>query len=378
MNKFYPEDLAFFIMNLPASEHMLIDYSSSLQSLNGMDPSRLKKMIDVNQSRVDSGAWLTPVVAASLPADKNLPASGWWELKYKTNKIGSPIIEISGKCDINSVVDIFVDGYIVHRINVLEKLKLYIRTKGQLKNKSEVMLAVNGRFLPMRSGQDYHVCQTPEDAAVIDMAEGVLDGKFINKKGIFEKHHFSDYERNLVYLAAYAELRVEFKKLTGYDLYITHGTLLGYIRSGNFISSDDDFDCAYLSRHVTPEAVAVERDQIVSALKARGNRCKIGSSGHIKYKHASQTIDVMPAWHDGLYYNVSSYTSINFGAEDVNTLKTVDFLGTDVLIHHNPEGFLSLNYGESWRAPDPGYRHRPNNRCMANRKILEPIGASAA
>ena len=76
--------------------------------------------------------------------------------------------------------------------------------------------------------------------------------------------------RQAGYLALYDTLREVFARDFDRPLLILYGTLLGQVRSGDFIPGDDDFDVGYPSRATTPEAVRAEAIGIISALAKRG------------------------------------------------------------------------------------------------------------
>ena len=188
-----------------------------------------------------------------------------------------------------------------------------------------------------------------------DVKSKLESGLFLSKKGSFFKP-LSGEERKRAYLELYGEARRYLEERLWLGLHISHGTLLGAVREGDFIPHDDDFDALYLSRQATLQGVIGEREAVLEVL---GDAFKVskGKTGHIKVKGKGVRLDIMPAWFDGEHLNIASFTSmpVNSGWDDIafHTL-----VGAEVTSLACFEDFLIHQYGANWRTPDPTYRSK--------------------
>ena len=68
----------------------------------------------------------------------------------------------------------------------------------------------------------------------------------------------------------------------GVDLFVIGGTLLGPVRDGRILPSDDDADLAYLSRYDNPSDVALESFALERMLTEQGYEIVRHSTGHLQ------------------------------------------------------------------------------------------------
>jgi SAM-dependent methyltransferase len=145
------------------------------------------------------------------------------------------------------------------------------------------------------------------------------------------------------------------------DLFVTGGTLLGPVRDGRMLPSDDDADLAYLSRHTNPSDVALEGFALERMLVANGYEVVRHSSGHLQLHFPGGTVT------DRFYIDVFTYFRCNgflYGAFHVRQPEhRVPILPLTPLRVHgrmlagpaDPPRLLEAIYGPGWAEPDPAF-----------------------
>ena len=183
---------------------------------------------------------------------------------------------------------------------------------------------------------------------------------FVTKHGGLRKKLTADTAWQERVFQTHGELKELFKAKFNKDIFLIYGTLLGFVREGNFIASDDDFDVGYLSNYEAPEDVRAEMVEIIHALKDIGKRCFVPDiGGFFKYLDNSCHLDVFPGWiEDGRFY-MNNTTSIEAAPEMFLPLRQTEMLGHSVLIPNSSEQFLLKKYGPGWTRPDPGFQRAP-------------------
>jgi hypothetical protein len=148
----------------------------------------------------------------------------------------------------------------------------------------------------------------------------------------------------------------------GVQPFLISGTLLGYVREGDFIPWDKDIDLGVLSQEIASsdlEAAVASWPRFTAKRLDWTDRLRIDHDNGIK-------IDVFPhypdgpdrVWHDG---TATRWWNTPFG------LRTVSFLGVDQAVPDDPERYLEENYGD-WRTPDPYFDARLD---APNREITD-------
>lgn len=147
----------------------------------------------------------------------------------------------------------------------------------------------------------------------------------------------------------------------GIDLFITGGTLLGPVRDGRIMPSDDDADLAYLSTHDNPSDVALESYAMERALLARGYEIFRLSTGHLQLMFPGRSVS------DRFYIDIFSYFvtegwfygtfHVRQPAERVPILplQRLAVNGRPLLAPADPAALLEAIYGTDWRTPDPAF-----------------------
>ena len=147
----------------------------------------------------------------------------------------------------------------------------------------------------------------------------------------------------------------------GLELFVTGGTLLGPIRDGSLLPSDDDADLAYLSRHTNPSDVALESFALERTLTSAGYEVVRHSSGHLQLLFPGGTIT------DRFYLDVFTYFRCNgyfYGPFHVRQpqhlvpilpLRPIAVHGRMLPAPAEPARLLEAIYGPDWAEPDPAF-----------------------
>ncbi|HET8605106.1 MAG TPA: LicD family protein [Marmoricola sp.] len=149
---------------------------------------------------------------------------------------------------------------------------------------------------------------------------------------------------------------------TGLPAFICYGTLLGAVRSGEFIGHDNDVDLAYASAVDHPADTVLEGYRVERALRDAGWKVRRGSGVRLNVPlrlsdGSTRFVDVFSAaWVEGVLY-IPSDLGARIPREAVLPLTTVPLHGRDVPAPAESERLLAATYGESWRVPDPSFRY---------------------
>lgn len=147
----------------------------------------------------------------------------------------------------------------------------------------------------------------------------------------------------------------------GLNAFITGGTLLGLVRDGRLINSDDDADLAYLSRHENPSDVVLESYEVERILVKNGFEIVRHTSGHLQVMFGGSDFT------DGYYVDIFTYFVTNgwfYGtfharehADKVAVLPTssLEHDGVILPIPANSDQMLTAIYGANWPTPDPAF-----------------------
>lgn len=148
----------------------------------------------------------------------------------------------------------------------------------------------------------------------------------------------------------------------GLDLFVTGGTLLGLVRDGKLICSDDDADLAYVSKHGNPSDIVLESYKVERLLAENGLETVRHSSGHLQVMFGET------AYSDAYYVDIFTYFVTDGWfhgtfharerAEDVTILPlgTVVYNGLELPIPANTDQMLAAIYGPGWKTPDPAFK----------------------
>ncbi len=153
-------------------------------------------------------------------------------------------------------------------------------------------------------------------------------------------------KRNINVLFARDAMRAlaEASLQAGLEIFLVSGTLLGYMRNGNFLPHDDDLDVGIFD--------GFSVDTLRSVLYSTGCFSIMAkrSPHYMRLRHINGTaIDIFTHYREqDDYWHAISRTSWH---NSPFALKKVEFLGFETYIPDPPEKYLEENYGKDWRIP---------------------------
>jgi hypothetical protein len=149
----------------------------------------------------------------------------------------------------------------------------------------------------------------------------------------------------------------------GLPAYLVGGSLLGAMRSGDFLAHDDDIDIAYLSPHSSPADLSLESYRIQRHLEAAGHVVVRHSSAHLQVVfysspgRAHHYVDIFTAFYKDGWYCQPFALRGRLGIGEVVPTSTVTLRGHVFPAPAVPGSWLQLAYGR-WETPDPSFRFR--------------------
>ena len=188
-----------------------------------------------------------------------------------------------------------------------------------------------------------------------------LEKKWVfNQKGGLQLSKTVDVKWQKRTFALYNMVREHLKAVFAVELVVIYGTLLGAIRSEQFIGHDHDFDVGFISNFSEPEEVRKEAIDIAKNLVASGFQITVKPSC-IYVRHPSiprAQIDI-----GRIFLGPDSKLQTAFGfagttdytKEHYSGVTPIKLAGNTVYAVSNPEILLSCIYGNEWRIPNSGF-----------------------
>ena len=164
------------------------------------------------------------------------------------------------------------------------------------------------------------------------------------------------------------------------------GSLLGYIREGGFIPHDCDLDFGVLPETTPSKLVRVFVEQygfkFLHAFSYHGKVTELTLQRHgvpmdfIFYKvDGTKSWCTVYHWDPNAGYTDPRQNSVKYvNQARVTDLKTLTVHGARVFVPENYEDFLSSEFGEGWRIPDPTFKpsQQPGNVYLDDFGYQEP------
>lgn len=162
----------------------------------------------------------------------------------------------------------------------------------------------------------------------------------------------------------------------GLTVYPVHGTLLGIIRTGDFIPHDCDVDSAYMSIHSNPKKVRREWGGIVSDLKRSGHIIGWMMAGHmwIWSVNKKYNFGIWTSWiEEDKYYCVRQYTG-QLDKSDILPFGEMPLRGNRLPVPRDSAKMLRLTYGEKWKVSIDYYSKHKGNYVAGLKEVIKDGG----
>ena len=169
---------------------------------------------------------------------------------------------------------------------------------------------------------------------------------------------------------------------TDWKVFCVFGTLLGFVRDGDFIKFDNDIDMGILQEDnfSWDELENVMRTIHMKRIRQYSQEGKITEQ---TYGNDQLTVDFfgyVPVDNEMEAYVYFKDPKENYGsAKDysvrvrksplVKEIVTKNFKGVNILMPTNSEEYLESVYGSSWRVPDPNYDPDPEGKHTLKGKL---------
>lgn len=181
-----------------------------------------------------------------------------------------------------------------------------------------------------------------------------------NQKGSLQLSKTVDFKWQKRTFGLYNMVREHLKTVFSVDLVVIYGTLLGAVRSGQFIGHDHDFDVGFISRSSVPQDVRQEAIRIAENLVESGFQITVKPSciyvRHPSIPRAQIDIGRIFLGPDRKLQTAFGFAgTTDYTAEHFNGVIPIELAGNTVYTVSNPEVLLSCIYGEEWRIPNSGF-----------------------
>lgn len=157
------------------------------------------------------------------------------------------------------------------------------------------------------------------------------------------------------------------------NAFCAFGTLLGIVRDSGFVQSDEDIDIgiisedfswSYLEKILTKYGMKKTRQFELEGTITEQTYKKNGVyiDFFLYYKKDENKLATNVYWKDEtkIYDNEFEYSVICRECPMILELITEKVNGIEVVIPLNNEEYLISNYGNSWKNPDPNFKHEEN------------------
>ncbi|NLG54842.1 MAG: methyltransferase domain-containing protein [Rhodococcus sp.] len=224
---------------------------------------------------------------------------------------------------------------------------------------TQVSVRLDGVPIPIAGKGIFKRVGTDGEYTVADLREKLAQGYVFTDYGDLQLSKKLDVDWQAAVIGMYDRVAELLQSAHGYEAFVVYGSLLGQVREQGFISHDDDFDVAYVSRLSGPDAAAELRDIGLTMIDAGFEVDQRRTALHI---HDSDDPDLrVDLFH--LYFDDAGNLQMPFGRAGVSELPRAAWQGTEpgrmgehtVRVPKHAEQWVEHIYGSSWQIPQPGF-----------------------
>ena len=160
------------------------------------------------------------------------------------------------------------------------------------------------------------------------------------------------------YTRVLSELQIICSVEGNYNFVPCYGTLLGFVRDGDYIGHDDDVDATVILDVKTRDDVIPAYGDLARFLESVGCKLYPLFFGQILVEYEGLFFDIFISWFDeNSDFSLFEYAYKVAKKEDFFPLQPITIRGRSIKIPKNPEILLQALYGEGWETPDPTFRY---------------------
>lgn len=172
--------------------------------------------------------------------------------------------------------------------------------------------------------------------------------------GIWRSFRFWSTQEKIAYLSR-ANNIISILECISPNIAYGFGSVLGFVRDGDFILHDDDMDLLVAFAPADISSYALAKASLVKALGASGLSVYNENRTHFTVNGVDVFVGFIEQ-DDSIAWFPSQRNS-NLFMNDVFPPRKIEIHGVEVKIPRNPEKYLEATYGKNWRVPDSGWQH---------------------